>query len=99
MPVASLSEAMSPRTKTFGCPGRLRSGSTSTRPARSVGTPSALPSGEAATPVAHRITLAGIHSSPTLSRPGSTADTRLLVRTSTPSSSNCLSALMESSSG
>src|ERR671932_123351 len=34
--------AASPTTKTSGCPGIERSGSTSTRPARSVGAPSEL---------------------------------------------------------
>ena len=38
----------------------LRSGCTSTRPARSTGAPSFLPSGEAATPAAHKITAAFI---------------------------------------
>ena len=46
-------------TNTSGCPGRLRSGSTSTRPARSTGAPSVLPSGEAATPAAQSTTVAG----------------------------------------
>ncbi len=46
-------EARSPMTNTSGCPGMERSGSTSTRPIRSVGTPSPLPSGDAATPAAH----------------------------------------------
>ena len=41
-------------TNTFAEPGIVRSGWISTRPARSSGTPSAAPSGDAATPAAHR---------------------------------------------
>ena len=54
-----LERARSPITKTSGWPGMVRSGSTITRPARSSGQPSTRPSGEAATPAAHKMTAAG----------------------------------------
>ena len=50
---APSSDARSPITNTSGWPGIVRSGWTSTRPARSSGTPSVAPSGDAATPAAH----------------------------------------------
>ena len=43
LPAASFMLARSPMTKTSRCPGMLRSGSTSTRPARSTGAPRARP--------------------------------------------------------
>ena len=53
------SAARSPITNTSGCPGRVRSGCTFTRPARSVSAPvcsaSIAPSGFAATPAAHTL--------------------------------------------
>ena len=86
---------MSPMTKIFFLSGIVRSGFTKTRPALSVSTPSCLPSGEAATPVAHRTTSQSIHSSPTLTRPDSISVTKLLTLTSTPIDSSCLVALLE----
>ena len=53
------SAIMSPTTNTSGCPGRLRSGLTLTRPARSTSaslcSASCWPSGEALTPAAHTL--------------------------------------------
>ena len=51
---------MSPTTKTFGCPFTVRSGSTTTRPARSTSVPSHCaaiisPSGLAWTPADHTL--------------------------------------------
>ena len=57
--------------KHLGWLGILRSAFTMTRPARSIGAPSFLPSEDAATPAAHRITAAGIRSPPTQTAPGS----------------------------
>src|SRR5579883_2686186 len=92
-PCSSFREARSPTTKTSGCPGIVRSGSTSTRPARSQGAPSILPSGEAATPAAQSTTGATIRISPTLTAPASTLVTGAPVRTSTPNLCNCSWAL------
>ena len=59
-PGTSGTAIMSPTTKTFGWPLTVRSGSTTTRPARSTSVPShcsasILPSGLAATPAAHTL--------------------------------------------
>ena len=50
---------MSPIAKISGWPGTVRSGSTSKRPARSAGAPAIRPPGEACTPAAQRMVLAG----------------------------------------
>ena len=63
----------------------------------SVSTPSAFPTGEAATPVAHRTTSQSIQSSPTFTRPGSMSVTKLFNFTSTPICSSCFFALSERS--
>ena len=59
---------MSPIAKTSGWPGRLQSGRTATRPARSVSAPvasaSILASGEACTPAAQIFVRAGMRRSP-----------------------------------
>ena len=63
-------------TNTVREPGTVRSGSTRTRPARSSGTPSVAPSGEAATPAAQMTVSAAIISEPTAIVPGRDAGHR-----------------------
>ena len=97
LPLSSLSEARSPMAKTSGCPGTLRSRFTNTRPARSVGAPSFLPSGEAATPAAHNVTAEGMRVLPTYTAPGSIPVTKADVCTSTPSFCSWRTALSDMS--
>lgn len=96
---------MSPITNTLGCPGRVRSGCTGTRPGRSTSMPdwsaSVLPSGLACTPAAHTLQIASTRSVlPSLclrSRPvASRLVTIALSLISTPMRSSSLAAAADS---
>ena len=63
--IGACERSRSPITKTLREPGTVRSGSTRTRPARSIGAPSVAPSGDAATPAAQMMVAAGMTSAPT----------------------------------
>lgn len=83
---------MSPMAKTSGCPGNVQSGSTATRPARSVCAPvfaaSIAASGDACTPAAQiqeRARMASSTSGPcTVTEPSSMPTARVFRRISTP---------------
>ncbi len=77
----------------------VRSGSTSTRPARSSGTPSERASGDAATPAAQITVRAGRRLPPRSTPSASMPVTRWSVITSTPSRSSRRWALADSFSG
>ncbi len=103
-----IAAARSPTTLISGWPGRLRSGSTFTRPARSHSAPVAAasmrPSGEAATPAAHTMHLLAMRravpSGPLISRPSpSMRVTIASTCTFTPRCSSCSLARWLSFSG
>ena len=96
---ADLAAAMSPTTKTSGWPGIVRSGPTTTRPARSSGTPSDWPSGLALTPAAQKTLRTGMNSSPMETPCGVTLVTIEFRRTSTPMRSRSRWARALSSGG
>ena len=92
MPGSLFNDTMSPMANTSGWPGKVQSGSTGTRPARSVSTPAARASiparGEACTPAAQIRVRAGIVSVPsgpfTVMVSWSMSTAREFTRTSTP---------------
>ena len=99
---------MSPIANTSGCPGTVRSGSTSSLPAPSTppseASASKRASGDACTPAAQTITQAGIVSSvpsasSTVTDPSSTSRTRRPSSTETPSRSSARCALADSRGG
>ena len=77
----------------------LRSGVTSTRPARSTRAPRAAPRGEAATPAAQTTVRANTRSSPMVTPSASTSVIARPKVTLTPNFSNCRSAAADSDSG
>ena len=99
LPFFCFKAARSPMTKTSLCPGMLKSGFTTTRPARSTGAPNFLPNGEARysrRPQHHR---SGNLFFPDMNRSRLNLVTTDEVWTSTPRWRNCSSALRERSSG
>ena len=82
----------------LGVAGDVRSGSTSTRPARSSGTPRVLARGEAATPAAQSTVRASIRSAPSVTPAVVDLRDHRPVRTSTPIRTSCSRAFSERSS-
>ncbi|KYF52583.1 hypothetical protein BE08_10470 [Sorangium cellulosum] len=78
-------------------PGTVRSGCTSTRPARSSGAPRVRARGDAATPAPQSTVLASIRRSPIETPSSSIRVTRQFVRTSTLSATSCCRAFSPSS--
>ena len=96
---SSLTEAVSPRTKTSGWPGMVQSGSTIARPLRSSGVPRVCISGLPTLPAAQTTVWVGMVQPAACTRPFRMAVTIVCSRTSTPRRRNSYLARSDSSGG